>query len=275
MIPAVSNTRYSPAVGVENAPPAALDPRTLADCLYADLATASVLNRRHDALVIRLNIAPSQTTVVKLWVRPGLRGFIRRLTRTASAIREWRTLDCLHRARAAVPKPYACLHLASAAAPYTDPLFIEDLGPCEVALEYVKALFRQGQHDRLSAFEDDVITLTDTIIRAGIVDTDHSLVNTVVPAGGKPVRIDFELAQRVFHPAIATRLYGEMLGRLVGTYAFAVQPDVSRVVPFAERLQARVQAPARVLCLARSFAERMLDDQRREKAIDTRIDLGW
>lgn len=275
MIPSVSNTFYSPSVGTENSPAAASDPRMLAERLYADLNSASVLIRRREAMVLRLNLGPSQTTVVKLWVRPGVRGLIRRLTGTASAMREWRTLDCLYRARASVPKPYACLHLSSAAAPYTDALFLEDLGPCQTALEFVKGLFRQGQDDRLVAFEDDVISLTDTIIRAGIVDTDHSLVNTVVPASGKPVRIDFELAQRVLHPAMASRRYGEMLGRLISTYAFALQPDVSRVVPFAERLKAHVPASARVLRFAREFLEQMLDEQRRERAIDTRISLAW
>ncbi len=66
-----------------------------------------------------------------------------------------------------------------------------------------------------------------------------------------------------------------MIGRLVATHAFTVQPDIERILRFATRLADRTHTPRGVLRRARILADRMMETQRREDGIDTRFELQW
>ena len=66
-----------------------------------------------------------------------------------------------------------------------------------------------------------------------------------------------------------------MLGVLIGSYAFAMQPDAYRASKFARRLVDRLMPPMRVLRRARIEVETMLEQQRTKCGIDTRVSLPW
>jgi hypothetical protein len=127
----------------------------------------------------------------------------------------------------------------------------------------------------LRAFEDDLLTLTQAILRVGVLDIDHALYNLVVSPDGTLMRLDLELARRVWFPSLATKLYGTMLGRLVASYAYAVQPRVELVSAFAGRLVQRLVPRQAALRQARMVLEQALARQLRLTGIDTRVALPW
>lgn len=247
--------------------------RLLADRAALGGEGVEILRQRPDAMVARV-AGSSGTVILKLWVRQGIRGLLRRVTRTGSVLREWRTLCHLYRAGVSVPKPLGYCRVQVAGQPYTDALGMEDLGNCRSALECVKTLARQGNEAELARFEDQLIGLTCSLLRAGFVDPDHSLVNTVVPEHGRPVRLDFELARFVRCPSWALNSYSEMIGRLIATYVFAVQPEVGRARRFATRLADVLNASRRVRRKAYAFTTGMLRHQQR-LGIDVRFELDW
>jgi len=250
----------------------------LAVDVSAERTPLEVLRRRGaDVLIARVPIpdAADRSVVVKLWNRPGLRGFLRRLSRTHISRREFETLKLLRAQGLPVPEPCACLRLRDPAARHTEALIEEDLGRCGDTTEQIKLLIRKSDEAGLRRFEDDLIETTAAMVRAGLIDTDHRLPNFVTLPSGRPVRLDFELARRVRAPMLWSRAYGVMLGTLVGSHAFAVQPDTSRTKAFAHRLAERLKPPARALAAARNTVTAMLARQQREAGIDTRVELNW
>ena len=252
-----------------------LDLGMLLAALYGNMGRMEKLRGRKDGMVSRLTMGDGRTVIVKLWVRPGLRGALRWMTGTASAIREWRTLRRLHAMGVGVPRAFGCCRLSREALPYTDALFMEDMGVCETAFDRLKRLIAEGNENLIAGFEDALIELTTTVLRAGIVDPDHSLVNTIVVMQDRLVRLDFEIAQRILWRPMVPSLYGRMLGRLMLSYVFAVQPDTARAKDFARRLTERLRPPQAALRAGRRFLDHNLDWQRRHCGIDTTVNLPW
>ena len=230
------------------------------------------LKERADSMTLRLWIDPETPVIVKLWSRGGFAGRIRRLTGTDPARREARALTSLLDAGIAAPAPLGVSVLGSEADHFTDALFLEDLGSCDTAFEHLKRLIREGEEERVVDFLDEVVEITGTIVERGIVDTDHSLNNLVVTEDERLFRLDTELARRSRH---ATKPYGVMLGRLLGSFVFAVQPDLGRVPGFAGRLKRRLDPSPRVLREASAQVQRMLASQRERKSLETRVTLPW
>jgi hypothetical protein len=229
---------------------------------------------RSDGTTVRVTLESNLGVVIKLWTRSGLRGIVRRWTRTGPAIREWRALQRLSGLGVDVPRPLAYCHLGPRAL-HTEAIILEDLGNCQVGMQHVKDLLGARRELELEMFESHVIETTATMIRSAILDPDHRITNFVVTAEGRPVRLDLELARCVAYPTLHWRMCGEMLGTLLGSYCFAVQPDTARVTDFARRLVARVRPGSRVLRRCRAVVEEMLETQRLNRGIDTRVDLPW
>ncbi len=202
-----------------------------------------VLRERPDSQTLRLSMGEAKPVVVKLWKRPGWRGALRRLTGTDNARREWRALRELGAAGLPVPRGIAICRLQQQGMPYTDALFLEDLGNRPTASAHLKQTIESGSEEARVRFEEQVLALTVGILRAGFVDPDHGFHNMLVSARGEPVRLDFELATRVGRPAWYPEPYGQMLGRLLSTYVYAVQPDTGLAVDFALRMAATTGAP--------------------------------
>lgn len=244
------------------------------DALRSNFNDAQVINRRPDSAVIRWLAPHSNGSIIaKMWARPGLRGHFRRLLRILPCHYEWRNLRRLEVAGVPVPHPLGFCGVVPAISGYTDVLFMQDLGDCVPAGEYLKRLIRSSSDMQSIMFENVIIDMSDKIIRAGMIDTDYGMNNIVVTSDGRTVKIDVELVRRVFWPNFFPRMYSLMLGRLIGLHAFAVQPEVVRTVDFAERLYARLKPSARVRELTNGYVQKLLLDQFRSCGIDTRVEL--
>ena len=245
--------------------------------LLEGLATGAlehdVLKQEVDSRTLRLHCDPRSSVIVKLWARPGLRGLVRRLTRTDPASREHAALARLQDAGIPVPTPMALYRPRIAGIVESDAFFMEDLGPCCTALDHLKKLIEAGDEDRVAGFVDSILDLTEAVLAAGILDTDHHLNNMVVTESGRLVRLDTELARPVRRRPPA--LYGEMLGRLTGSMMFAVQPDLDRVVSFARALDRRLALSKEVKQAMSAQVDRMTEHQIRNTGRVTRVDLAW
>lgn len=218
----------------------------------------------------------SGTVVVKLWNRRGVRGWLRRVTRTNIGWREYAALQFLEPLRVGTPRPLAYLVLRAAHTPYTEAMVSADLGECQRALAVFKEVLAADDEDGVRTFESALIESTAGMLAVGLVDTDHRIPNFTVPAGSeKPVRLDFELCRRVRHVAWHPRAVGRMLGTLLGTHVFAVQPDVQKTTDFANRLQAVVRPSQRVQRIARARVAEMLATQSRERGVDVPMPELW
>lgn len=231
--------------------------------------------RGSDVLIARVPGPAGTPVIVKLWNRRGWRGFLRRVTGTTIAGREWGALRRLSRGELGVPEALACFTLCDPDARHTEVLVEEDLGVCRDATDEYKAMLREGRMAEASAFEEHVLRATEVMLECGLIDTDHRLPNFVVRPDGRPVRLDFELARAVRDPRRHEASLGRMVGTFLGSYVFAVQPDVARARAFAERLQGRLRLSPRVLAVVRARVDEMTERQRREIGLDTRMEWPW
>lgn len=249
------------------------------DCLSALRASfgdADVINQRENRIVIRCKRAETgDSIIIKMWSRTDVNGGLRRLLRIAACNHEWRNLVRLNNLGINVPLPLGISQVKPGIAGYTDALFMEDLGVCVSASEYLKKLVQTGQERQAVNFEDVQIEMTAKMLDAGMLDVDHGLHNIVVQSSGRPVKLDVELGRRVIWPGLFPSMYGDMLGRMIGMHAFAVQPGVERTTRFAERLSGRVKPLDRALRRAGVHARDMMRKQFEETGIDTRLILPW
>jgi hypothetical protein len=224
-------------------------------------------------MVIRLPGPDGRSLIVKLWDRPDIKGTIRRALHISSAMYEWRSLRMLHRAGIKVPTPVAFMNLPRQARQFTEALVMEDLGECRGAVDYLKSLVAAGDEQAIDAFEAQVIDTTAAMIRLGVFDADHGLANFVVTPADDVFRLDMEHARRLRMPFGRTNRQGRMLGLLLTSHVFAVQPDISRTLDFADRLFAAVHPSRAVRISSQKWLSRWLNLQRDSSGIDVSMQL--
>ena len=232
-------------------------------------------DKRPRSVVVRLKPCDAETVIAKFWNRPGLRGMLRRLTRTDPVSKEVRTLRRFRRSRVRVPKVLGHWQVNDRSLPYTGALFLEDLGECILAMEHVKTLILDGKEDELHEFEEQLIDITWNVLAAGIVDTDHTLINMVVNSSMELYRLDYEVGKKVLFRGLVPRAYGDMLGRMLESYTYAVQPDAARTYRFAKRLVDVLRPPPSVLKRVSAYVDRAMDEQHSAMGIKTEVTLPW
>lgn len=245
------------AVSVSKAPPAEID---------------ILRERGTDVRIARTRTAENRSVIVKCWNRKGPRGFIRRLTRTNIGRREFEALRRLWRTGTPCPEPLAYVHLSGTDARHTEALVSGDLGECSDSTEVYKNLFATDPQ-ATAEFEQELIRSTMSMVRQGLLDTDHRLPNYVVPPGGTPMRIDFELCRPVTFPFLHPDQLGVMLGTFLGSMVFAVQPDVSRAEAVAKKLFNELTPSPRVVRTAQKTLDDMMKRQAEEIGIQSELDL--
>lgn len=250
--------------------------RELATGVSSGAIPCTVLKERgQDVLIARARRPDGTSVIVKLWNRRGLWGTYRRVSRTNTGWREYEALRLLRKAGLELPEPHAYLRLRGVGVRHTEALVEEDLGACTDVTEHLKQLRKAGASAAWRYIENEIIRTTRAMLDAGLVDTDHRLPNFVVQPDGRIVRLDFEMCRRVRASRRETNDLGIMLGTLLGSYAFALQPEVAPLRDFAVRLAAAVDAPPAALAVAKRRVAEMLERQRRESGIDTEVDLSW
>lgn len=215
--------------------------------------------KRPDVRTARTVVPGYGGVVVRLWDRGAIRARMSDALRGHPSEREWRALGVLHREGLA-PRPLWKGVLRDA--PHTEALIMEDLGPTVRGSDRLRQLAGEGGV-ALAEFEDAILRATVVMVRAGLLDIDHTLTNFIVPADGMPRRVDLELAMQR-SPARSLERAGPMVGRLLGTYLFAVQPDVSRAERFSARVWDALRAPRATQVRAQGMVDQMLARQRQE-----------
>jgi tRNA A-37 threonylcarbamoyl transferase component Bud32 len=238
-----------------------------------DRSHSEILCERADACTLRTNLPDGSTLIVKLWARPSWRGKLRRASGTSPSQREWAAICRLHAAGLPVPQPIARVTLSRVAGGYTEAQLTGDLGELTPVMAYAKALRASARNDELDALEDEIIEVTALMIQAGVLDTDHSVVNLMVTSARRLVRIDFEIARVVRFPRLHSALLGGMIGRLVASYVFTHQPDVDLARRFAERLLDRTRPGIGAIRHARLSVGRALARQEREMGLVTAFSM--
>lgn len=256
-------------------PPAHEEMVASLDAVCRDPDAHDVIYRARNRIVVRHPRVEGGTFIIKLWARPDFKGAVRRLIGRSAPRLEWVNLQRFRSAGVRVPTPFGFLNAPSDSTTFTEALFLEDLGRTISGMSHLGRLAGDGLEEQLHEFETRLIEMTARCLDAGLLDKDHGLVNTVVPADGQPVRLDLELARQVRMPHLYPSTCGEMLGNLMGTYAFAVQPDTERATRFAIRLAEGVSVPHRILRLAARRVQFMMDYQRRMAGIHTEVQLPW
>lgn len=240
-----------------------------------EFPTQHLRTPRADGMTARVELASGETVVLKLWRRPGMPSLARRALRSGPAVREWTARRRLAQIGVAGPKVLHVSSLRGCGTPYTEAIFLEDLGDCEQGGRYLKRLLNAGEEKAAAVFEQSLVDTTMAMVRGKILDPDHRVSNFLVKPCGSAVRLDLELARTVLHPSLHPWIYGHMLGTLVGSYCFIVQPDVPRAMRFALLLADRLQPSAPTLKVAKGAIARMLAAQRASRGIDTHLNLRW
>jgi hypothetical protein len=232
-------------------------------------------SRSSDCRVLRIQISDTESVILKIWNRPGLRGLLRRLTRTLPFHKEQRGIALLRQSGVRVPAALGHERIQGTGLPFTDALFLEDLGTCTMAVKHVKRLMREGREEELQRFVDECVEMTRKMVAAGILDLDHHFMNIVATPSGRAARLDLEIARRQRRGRLPSAPYGEMLGRLIGTFSYAVQPDhPQRVIAFSRAL-AKALAPRRAVLRAATAQFDTMRRIEREKGFDMMLALPW
>jgi len=124
----------------------------------------------------------------------------------------------------------------------------------------------------VTRFDDALIRMTGILARARIIDFDHSMVNIVVK-DRELIRLDLEKARRVPWIGLRPNLYGEMIGQLLATYVFAVQPEIGRAERFAERLFAEIKPSPSIIMRAQAHVNKQMKRQKDGRGIDMALRL--
>lgn len=273
MAQSVGQRAATRAGGLDAPQPSKLQRIAMYACEHLD--EIEVIYKSGNRLIAREHLRGGQTLVMKMWSRPGVRTLFRRISRTGSCDYEYRNLCLFQDLGVPVPRPLGMCRLPPNPNGYVDALFMEDLGECTSSTEYVKNIVRKSLSDELHTFDEQLIDMTSKIVRGRVVDTDHGLVNILVRPSGDLVRIDVEMARRAFVGRITANCYGRMLGRLLATYTFAVQPEISVVTAFTSRLVRRLGPSSRVLRIAEGYVREEMDYQRRRSGINTPVVFPW
>jgi len=233
------------------------------------------IHAKDGKVVCRAGISEGQTVVLKMWSTKGFRTALRQITHTGSVYRELRILNHLHRNHIRVPSVLGYSRLSRRVSPYWYGIVLEDLGVVQTAMDHLSRLRREEKSNASRIFENLVIEQAATVIDARVINPDYSLRNIVVTSEEKPILLDFEIASKVLFPGLASKRYGRMIGRLITTYIFTVQPDTDAAVCFAKRLIKRLNPPHAVRQQARQFVQEKMEQQRIDSQIDTYFNFSW
>ena len=233
------------------------------------------LRRRPDSATMRVEMPDGTRLVMKFWDRRGWRATARRLTRTTPSCREWRVMRRLWDRKVSIPRPIARFHLEAPGASFNEVLVMEDLGAVRTVQRCIKDAIAEGKADVVERLESDVIELTRRIVDAGVLDSDHSVMNIVCREDGRVYRLDFEVARLARPVSVRPILMAEMISRLVGTFVFTVQPDGERAARFAVSLAGELGASKSVRRRAKRVVDAMLEKQRVTRGVDSKFLVEW
>jgi len=231
--------------------------------------------RDSDSLLLRLFIEKDKSVILKLWNRRGIRSVIRSFTNSDPASRECNTLQALSNLGIATPKLLGRMKIRYDKIPYNYCVFTEDLGSTTTATKVLNKYISNKNEVAINDLEYKIISLTEILFSNGIVDPDNILANMLIDHNGKFWRIDFELAQKAKFSNSLVGLRGKMIGRLIASYTWAVQPELWRVQQFSSKLANTLILSENVKTKALKVFNEHVNKQYDEIGIDSRTSLPW
>ncbi len=235
-----------------------------------------LLRGRHNAMVAEIDVPDQQKkAVIKLWKKPGLAGFIRRLSKTGNVYREWQVMNLLYKKGVPTPQPFGIYSFPDSPGGYTDAVAMSYFDESIRGIEHLRLLSERNLDDERIAFEESVINLTESTLNAGVLDVDHHLVNILALRSNNAVRVDFEIATLCQDPNRKSAAYGKMLGMLISTHLFAVQPHIQFTDRFSQALIERLNPPPKALDKAKKIIYERIEAQRVAKGIRTPWVPSW
>jgi hypothetical protein len=187
---------------------------------------------------------------------------------------EWRSLKRIQSLGISVPQPVAFGNIGTNPTGYNEALVMEDLGPTQHAADRLVDLIARNDEPAIEALEEAVIKMTVLMVKARVIDFDHSMVNIVVDEAGSAFRLDLEHARQVPAIFIYRKRYVRMLGQLIGSYVFAVQPDTIRAERFARRIFAELRPSQSLVRDVQMHVDIMMHRQFLQNGMQTAVTLS-
>ena len=247
--------------------------RSFVEETCARLDELDIIYQRSTRLVLRRPWVDGKSVIVKLWSRPDLPGTIRRQLRISAPWYEWRSLNRIQALGIPVPEPIALGTIGRNPTGYNEALVMEDLGWTQHAADHLVDLIAAKNEPAIKALEDAVVDMTVSLVQNRIIDYDHSMVNIVVNAAGEPYRLDLEHALKVPARFMFQERYVRMLGQLIGSYVFAVQPETNRAERFAGRIFDELCPSRAQIAKIQEHVDDMMNTQFRDKGMRTTVAL--
>lgn len=243
----------------------------------AEGVMVSPLRARGSRWTWRLSRVGGEPVVLKAWRRSKWPAFVYRAGyRRTTAYREWQMPGRLAECGVRCARSLAYFIMRDGAGAVYEAVVLEDLGECESSMMHLKTAAERGDAAEIHRVNELIVDMTARLVEHGFVDTDHSMTNLVFTPDGSLARLDMEHCQHVgWRMGLSARKCGEMLGVLIGTYAYAVQPRVQLAVAFGHALAKRVRVPQAALNVAQRLVDRMMSEQAAAKQIHSHVELGW
>jgi len=249
----------------------------LASAIERSWTKADVLrSKREDMTLRRVRPEGFPSVIVRIWRHRSAADWLRRAAGVGDGRREWRAMRAMAQAGAHVAEPLLLTTLELPDEGRRRALIVQDLGECQRAADRLNEALAADDLETVERIEDAVIESTLRMLSAGFTDDDHTLRNFGVTPCGRIVRLDLEFARRGIPWAPRASRIGRMLGELIVSHAFATQDiAIERTERFAKRLAEAVKPGSAALRRAKIEIDRRLEQQRRNRGVETRLRLPW
>lgn len=205
--------------------------RLLQDAAERRGAGFEVLVQRPKRMLARAQTARGPI-IVKLWDLSDTRGAVRSFAGRTKGRAEVRALERLAEHTVSVPGVEGWGRLSGHIGSFRfhEVLCMQDVSPCKSPATVLHRAAKAGDDETVQALGARIVTITCSMIRAGVFDSDHRMANFLLLADGELCRIDFENA--VCDPRPISRVYrmGAMLGALVASHGWLCrhEPEYTR-----------------------------------------------
>jgi hypothetical protein len=245
------------------------DIKRLMDRITARDPACEILQDRRGKLVSRITAERGRTIVLKLWPKDGLRQLPKRWFKATAPYAARRAGAYLSQHGIRVPEIYAFTPLPRSVSPvYGYAMCMEDLGNKNgTAHHYCSSLLKSNEPNELAEMEEAILGLTSRMLQIKSIDVDHRMINLYVTDDREVAKVDLELVRTSRDPGRHPKEVALMLGHLMGSFTFTVQPDKDRAGRFAARVL-RLSRDKRTRTLALNKAMGMLETQRRQTNIE-------
>ncbi len=209
---------------------------------------------------------------LKIWQHTGTKERIKHFIRIDNSSSEYRNANHLRSRGIRVPEIFFFARVSEKHL-LTNIHVTEFISTNLTAFQYIKENCLSKTFKEVTHFSDNILTLTEDIINAGIIDPDHRLKNIMVNVNGDPVKIDLEIAFKNSRFSLHRKGLCDMLGTLIYSYVFAVQPNIELASQFTSSVYKRFNLDNHSKKVINNIVMPLLEKQLKETGIDSRFNL--